>query len=259
MIIGGRTMSEPTKGTNVYSIWHDILTDKYVEYSQIKFLLMQSFPNIPVSSLATQLHDLKERGLIQREKSRNGQWMYKKINSSINTYKPTKKKKSVPKSIFDFLKNNVGKTFTAIEIRNKFSPYDVRAWDILNSFSKQKIIKKCFNDGLLAYEVLPIIKTMDKHPITKYRPRDKKLTKNKELKKVKELNIVKELKTIDDSNIASIPENIIIDYKIKNSLINMSFNELIDNMLALRDENLKLKHTLDSIGHLLLQANIVEK
>ena len=247
MIIGGRTMSEPTKGTNVYSIWHDILTDKYVEYSQIKFLLMQSFPNIPVSSLATQLHDLKERGLIQREKSRNGQWMYKKINSSINTYKPTKKKKSVSKSIFDFLKNNVGETFTAKEIRKKFSPHNVQAWDILNGFSKHNIIKKIEMNGLLGYEVLPLITTFDNPPKATYRPGDKKVTKSKELKTVKELNI------------ESIPKNIIIDYKIKNSLINMSFNELIDNMLALRDENLKLKHTLDSIGHLLLQANIVEK
>lgn len=257
-------MSEPAPGTNVHLIWTDILTDELLSYPQVKEKLRKFCPQINPRSFHVHLRSLVKRGYASKEQMDDGAVGFRRHEKPLqidllHIELPPKKKKrvypTVPTNLklLNYLKKHVGKEFAIKALNKSVKIKGTGAWDIMKAFQREGYVSSARVDKKLIYTVLPEIMRCAKPPsTTKYYPPTE--TKSKPKPKPKQ-----ELIHAEPEQTLLIPEPTVIQEQNTPNLLDMSVGQLGTYITTLRDENLKLKQTIETMVHLAIQAGVVDQ
>lgn len=252
-------MSEPFAGTNIHTIWTEVLTDELLSYSQIKEKLKKSFPSLPVGSFHVHVNNLVERGYAEKAPMDDGIIGFRRIgepsqSSLLPPVKARRKKHPNKKpqniQILNYLKKRIGKSVTSGGVKNALKFNGSGAWDIMKAFEQGGFLEGGVNGKTTSYLILPTIKECDKPPSTFNKTQYDK----RQAKKAK-----REIIHVEPEQTTLIQEPALIQEQNMPSILDMSVGQLGNYITTLRDENLKLKQTIETMVHLAIQAGVVDQ
>lgn len=242
----------PHPGTNIYTLWNDVLSDiHYLTTAEIKQSIIDNNHKIPIGSFHTHLTDLLNRRYVEM-KMINGQKRYKRTygNSiedlatkanNLAVVQPSNANNKSDDPFIAYLQDHIGQTIFAKDMKILFTPSHNGAWDRLNKLAiAGYILKKRKAEGM-AYKVLPKINTYSRSYNKSANIKEKRIKE----KKVEQQELLLNKYTSTDAGVPDISK--------------MSLGDILTNMIALRDENLRLKHALENIVNLVVQAGVVEE
>jgi len=250
-------MQEPANGTNIHTIWNKVLTDQPLSWAQIKVKIEKHFKNIPPASFHVHVNDLVRRGFAAKETLADGQTGFRSIKQPAQQdLLPTKapprgfKKNSSPQNllILNFLKKHIGKSFSAGEVKEKLKMNNSSAWDIMKTFAINGLVQREKQGKKTFYLVLPAILDCSYPPFTYNKT-------NKAKKKTKREIIQAPVEHIEQTVLIHEP---IQEHNMPN-ILDMSVGQLGAYITTLRDENIKLKHTIETMVHMAIQSGVVEQ
>ena len=258
-------MSQPAYGTNIHTIWTKVLTNDLLSYSQIKEKLVKNFPEINPNSFHVHVKSLIKSNLVQKDILPNGQTGFRLIESQQSLLPEeennNKKKKNTrpvitnSTKILTFLKKQIGKQFSAGDITRRLKFNGSAAWDIMKAFEYAGYLESDMINKKMVYTVLPTIKDCITPPSINH-VKNKKAVNNKKKKQAPNQTLVKAPeKPIQMEQTSFLQE----DNNSAPNIMNMNVGELVTNAVHTYNENVKLKQTLNTIAHLLLDAGIVEE
>lgn len=253
-------MQEPAPGTNIHLIWTEILTDDLLSYPQIKEKIRKFCPQINPQSFHVHLKSLTKRNFAEKEIMANGQAGFRHLNVQKqadllgNTVTGIKKKRVYPTvpanlKILKYLKKRVGKQFIVKELNKALKLKGSGAWDVLKAFDREGYVSGEYVDKKLTYTVLPEIENCDKPPSTTHNIKKKKQAKAK--------------REVIKATIEHVEQPVVVHEPIQEQLmpnvLDMTMGQVGAYVTNLRDENIKLKQTIETIVHLAIQAGVVEQ
>ncbi|MFV2057749.1 MAG: hypothetical protein ACC707_14880 [Thiohalomonadales bacterium] len=213
-------MSEPRVGTNIYTIWHDVLSDSFTSIYNLRIIISDKFPAIPVSSVSTHLQSLVNRGFAVRTGTLKDT-RYKRSQGPENKSRQLGLGRATS-YVKPILKSQIGKHVTVSMVNQLAGFKNTNLGRVLYKMERDGYLKRVDGAKPIAFLVLPSIGQLS-IPAPTQEP-------------------ILEPLPITSPDITS-----------------MTIGELFQNAMNLRDENVRLKTTLESIGQLLLQAGIVEE
>lgn len=251
-------MSQPAPGSNIHTIWTQVLTEELLNYSQIKNKIEKSFPDIPAKSFHVHISSLVKKNLAAKEVMPDGQTGFCRISpqQSLLPKEMTKKKNTRPTvpinaKILIFLKRQIGKTFSAGEITKRLKIQGSGAWDIMKSFEREGLLEIKMNGKRIDYLVLPSIKNCIKPPSV-YKPNKAKSKPKREVIQA----------SIEKPEIIHTPiQHTMVHNPINEAhdITKLSYGELLSMVVAYREEIMKLKMGIATITQGLLQTGEVEE
>jgi len=252
-------MPEPIAGGNIHIIWTEVLTEELLSYSQIKKILQKSFPSIPVQSFHVHVNNLVERGYAEKAPMEDGIIGFRRIGTPFKSSllppvkarrkkHPNKKPQNV--QILDYLKKHIGKTVSSGKVKKALKHSGSAAWDIMKSFEKGGFLEAGINGKTTTYLILPTIAECDKPPAA-FKSIQYKSRKTKKAKR--------EIVHVEPKQVTLIQEPTLIQEQNMPNILDMSVGQLGNYITTLRDENLKLKQTIETMVHLAVQAGVVDQ
>lgn len=224
----------PTPGKNIDKIYQLIPLGKKITNSELIKILAKKHPDIPINSLHNHTKFLAVKNLIERVK-KDGEFCYRRL---VNGKSKLAALESYPtRSIcaLNLLQDHIGKRITGKMIlehcydnKKQGTPYD-----LLAKLSMAGYLQFIEHTRPKQYLVLPEIKTLDHIP--------------NNLKPVK-LNVSKQEEEIVERDNAEV---------MKPNFTDMSLGEILDDYMGLKQENQRMKDSLQRIANELFQ--LIEK
>ena len=252
-------MSDPAPGTNIHTIWTKVLTDVPLSNSQLKEKLTTLFPEISPKSLHVHIKSLIKRGFASKETMGDGQVAFRRHklpiqpdlipDDPIPKRKPYNKSKPLNLIVLNFLKKHVGKSFTAGEVKAKLKLQGSGVWDIMKTFAKEGLLEfKTINNRNI-YTVLPAIIECS-HPPTTYNPANERRKKKTKAKR-----------EIIHATVEPAPPPLAVSETDSTmpDIANLSIGEILNNFIAMRDENIRLRQTIENMVHMAVTSGVVEQ
>ena len=249
-------MSEPTPGTNIHLIWTEILTDELLSYTQIKEKIQKFHPHINPKSFHVHLKSLVKRGFASKEQMDDGQAGFRRHSEPLqsdllNIELPSKQKTHITPVnllVLKYLKKHIGKKFSASDVKSKLKLQGSAVWDILKIFAGANLLKKETINKKIIYTVLPAIKDCENPP---------------SIHQYKKARTKKKRKSAPQSELAPIEQPVLMPEPQQELFIpnvaDMTMGQVFTYVTNLRDENLKLKHTIETMVHMAIQSGVVEQ
>jgi len=214
----------PKSETHIGKVYK-VLSSEFVSAPDLRSVLENRYPNFPSKSLHVHLKFLIKKTLIEKKKI-SGEVRYRKCETSNNliTSEPVK---SMTSLILAYLKSHIGKKITGRELVNKIykGKESSLPFDILSKLGKAKYIQVVSGSSPREYLVLPAIKTLDKIPA-----------------KLNPINSLIPAKSNKEEKVEQIKTTTI-------NITDMSIGEILTDYMYLKEENSRLKDSLQRIAN----------
>jgi hypothetical protein len=247
---------EPKLGTNIHTIWTKVLTDEYLSFSQLKEKITKFFPSIPTGSFHIHTKALVKRGFADSKIMEGGVKGFRRYKKPIQpdllppaprSYK--KRSGLINELALKFLKKHIGKAYTASEVRGQIGAKGSGIWEVLKTFAINGCLDEQKSGKLTYYLVLPAIQDYTLPP-GRY-GRSKQVAKKAKPRR--------EIIHIEPEQTTLIQEPVLVQELNTPNLLDMSVGQLGTYITTLRDENIKLKQTIETMVHLAIQAGVVDQ
>lgn len=219
----------PTLNTNIAKIY-DCIPDKTINLTELIELVALKHPAIPSKSIHIHAKFLSVKKLVEKS-TKNGTFCYRKINKNSP--------KALPKTnrsdcVLLYCKSKIGKKITgAILLKHCFGGKQTSTpFNALKKLSDSGYVQFIDGSKPKAYLILPEIKTIDRIPY-KVKPITSVMVKHKEV--------------IEKTNVEV----------MKTSITEMSIGEILDDYMSLKQENQRMKDSLQRMANELFQ--LIEK